>query len=105
MALERILIVRKKLFDWRQEGLARAAAHSQQQVNQVVISNPVQMKPVHSLNYESLKKLEQEFHIANASAPVNMEQAKLINSDLYDSLQILFFAGGRAQRRSLARGL
>ena len=91
MALERILVVRKKLFDWRQDGLAKAA-QLQQQVNQVVISNPVQMKPVHSLNYESLKKLEQEFQIANASAPVNMEQAKLINSDLHDSLQILFFA-------------
>ena len=73
MSLERILIVRKKLFDWRQDGLAKAAL-AQQQVNQVV------------------KKLEQEFQIANASAPVNMEQAKLINSDLHDSLQILFFA-------------
>ena len=30
MALERILIVRKKLFDWRQEGLAKLAAAANQ---------------------------------------------------------------------------
>ena len=76
MALERILVVRRKLFEWHQQGLAKVAASLH--VNQVVISNPVHMKPVHALNCESLKKLEQEFHIANASAPVNnnMEQAK-----------------------------
>jgi len=92
MPLQNVLFIRKKLFEWRQQGLAKAAANQQNQINQLVISNPVQMKPVHSLSYETLKKLEQEFHIANASAPVQMEQAKLLNSDLHDSLQILLFA-------------
>ena len=72
MPLHNILFIQRKLFEWRQDGLAKAAA-SQQQISQVVISNPVQMQPVHVLAYEPLKKLEQEFLIANAAAPVHME--------------------------------
>ena len=62
MPLHNVLFIRKKLFDWRQEGLAKAAAaQAANPINQLVISNPVQMKPVHALSYETLKRLEQEF--------------------------------------------
>ena len=52
-------------------------------VNQVVISNAVQMKPMRDLVHEQFKRLEQEFELANASAPVDMDQSRLINSALH----------------------
>ena len=61
-------------------------------VNQVVISNAVQMKPMRDLTHDSFKRLEQEYELANASAPVDMDQSRLINSDLHDQLQVKFAA-------------
>ena len=87
MPFRDVLASRQKIFKLFQE-----KALVLPPVNQVVISNAVQMKPMRDLGHDQFKRLEQEFELANASAPVDMDQSRLINSDLHDQLQIKFAA-------------
>ena len=86
MPFRAVLASRQKIFQLFQEKKLLPA------VNQVVISNAVQMRPLRDLSHGQFKKIQQEFELANASAPVDMDQSRLINSDLHDQLQVKFAA-------------
>ena len=63
MPFRAVLASRQKIFSLFKEQKLLPA------VNQVVISNAVQMRPLRDLSHENFKKLQQEFELANASAP------------------------------------
>ena len=88
MTLRQVLGLRARLFQMYMSNQIPAGASNQ--INQVVVSDAVQMRPVKELSYDSLKRLQQEYELANAHAPVKMDQFRLIPSDLHDQLQVRF---------------